>query len=383
MAKIEQYSRIINHAISTSGLAFTVPSSNDHTDETWLATDLYIAEFGVNVTDDTVYVRTNNGIVKLATATSSTGAAQVWSYNSPNIVIGSTYSAAAITRNSSSYTDLGSSSLRFKDVYLGDSASGNSTINVNAGLWLKEATDSILVTNNVSATNAPIEIDGSSNTNKDRVLNLNSRYVTNSGSTNYNVSIASQTVSMTNNSKAVVIAGSDVTLTDGISNIVHLGKGYSKADLEDDQVVIGGSSAVRGTSDDGSNLYNNSDWITKQARITTTDATTVDLVSIPWYSTSLYGELIQVKTHIIATSIDDASIAYSSEITGVYSVNESGLLTEVGLPVLNQWIVPGLSCLTEMASDASGVYVKVKGDASYTMKWLATYSYHRLINILP
>jgi len=383
MAKIEQYSRIINHAVSTSGLAFTVPSSNDHTDETWLATDLYIAELGVNVTDDTVYVRTNNGIVKLATATSSAGVAQVWSFNSPNIVIGSTYSASAITRNSSSYTDLGSSSLRFKDIYVGGSSTGNSTIDVNAGLWLKEATDSILTTNNVASTNAPIEIDGSSNVNKDRVLNLNSRYITNSGSTNYNVSIASQTVSMTNNSKAVVIAGSDVSLQDGISNIVHLGKGYSKTDLEDDQVVIGGSSAVRGTADDGSTIYNNSDWITKQSKITTTDATMVDLVSIPWYDASLYGELIQIKTYIIATSIDDASVAYSSEITGIYSANESALITEVGLPVLNQWSVDGLDCFTEMTADASGVYVKVKGDASYTMKWLATYSYHRLINILP
>ena len=59
MAKIEQYSRIINHALTTAGQNFTVPVSNDHTDETWLASDLYIGEFGVNLTDDKVYVRTN------------------------------------------------------------------------------------------------------------------------------------------------------------------------------------------------------------------------------------------------------------------------------------------------------------------------------------
>jgi hypothetical protein len=73
MAKIEQYSRIINHAISTSGAVFTVPTSNDHTDETWLATDLYVGEFGVNVTDDKVYVRTSNGIIPVATGATGSG----------------------------------------------------------------------------------------------------------------------------------------------------------------------------------------------------------------------------------------------------------------------------------------------------------------------
>ena len=71
MSKIEQYSRLINHRISTSGAVFNVPTSNDHTDETWLATDLYVGEFGVNVTDDKVYVRTSNGIIPVSTGSTS------------------------------------------------------------------------------------------------------------------------------------------------------------------------------------------------------------------------------------------------------------------------------------------------------------------------
>jgi len=71
MAKIEQFSRLINHRITTAGQQFTIPTSNDHTDETWLSTDLYIGELGMNITDDKLWFRTNNGLVQIATGTSS------------------------------------------------------------------------------------------------------------------------------------------------------------------------------------------------------------------------------------------------------------------------------------------------------------------------
>ena len=48
---------------------------------------------------------------------------------------------------------------------------------------------------------------------------------------------------MTNNSKAVVIAGKDVFLEDGITDTVHLGKGYNKTNYESEQIVVGGSLA--------------------------------------------------------------------------------------------------------------------------------------------
>ena len=384
MAKIEQFSRIINHAISTSGAVFTVPTSNDHTDETWLATDLYVGEFGVNVTDDKVYVRTSNGIVPLSIgATGSSTGASIFVFNSPNIQIGSTYSANSLSRNSSFFTDLGTTSLRWKDLYLGGSSTTVGTIDANAGLILKDVDSGIIISNNASSAGAPIEIDTSSNVNKERVLNLNSRVVNTSGSTNYNVTIASQTVSMTNNSKAVVIAGSDVTLQDGISDVVHLGKGYNKTDYESNQVVAGGSLAVRGISDDTSTQYINSDWITKQSRLRTSNALMNDLASIPWYDASLGGDVVQIKAHVLATDISSATEVYSAEISGVYSIDYLLNLHEIGTPIVLEWnSFSGTIPTVEIGSDSAGVYIKAQGTALNTIQWLCTYSYHRLVNVL-
>ena len=386
MSKIEQYSRIINHAISTSGSVFTVPTSNDHTDETWLATDLYVGELGVNVTDDKVYVRTSNGIVQLSTgSTASSTGAGVLVFNSPNIQIAATYSANSLSPNGTYYTDLGTTSNRWKDLYLGGSATTIGTINSAGGLVVKEATDYIMSTNAAVSSNAPIEIDGSSNVNKDRTLNLNSRYVTNTGSTNYNVTIASQTVTMNDASKAVVIAGSNVSI-DSLSNVVHLGKGYSKSSYESDQITVGGSLAIRGTDDDGSTQYITSDWVTKQSKLRTSNALMNDLSTIAWFDASLGGEVIQVKAHVLATDIYNPALVYSAEISGVYSINDALSLFEIGTPIVLEWdsfVENGYAIPTvEIGSDASGVYVKAQGNATSTIQWLCTYSYHRLVNVL-
>jgi len=384
MSKIEQYSRIINHAISTSGAVFTVPTSNDHTDETWLATDLYVGEFGVNVTDDKVYVRTSNGIIPLSTgSTGSSTANNIFVFSSPDILIGSTYSADSISPNGVYYTDLGSTSKRFKDLYLGGSSTNVTTIDTNSAVAIKDVDGGILVTNNAIGTGAPIEVDTSSNTNKDRVLNLNSRYVSNSGSTNYNVTIASQNVTMTNNSKAVVISGKDVILDDGVTDTVHLGKGYNKTNYESEQIVVGGSLAVRGVDDDGSTQYNSSDWITKQSKLRTSNALMTDLAAINWFDAGLGGEVVQVKAHVMATDIYDPSKVYSAEISGVYSINDSLTLFEIGTPIVLEWnSFTGTIPTVEIGSDSSGVKIKAQGNSTNTIQWLCTFSYHRLINVL-
>ena len=43
----------------------TVPASNDHTDGTWLATDIYLNEFYQNTTTGYIYTRNSGGIVRL------------------------------------------------------------------------------------------------------------------------------------------------------------------------------------------------------------------------------------------------------------------------------------------------------------------------------
>ena len=384
MSKIEQYSRIINHAISTSGAVFTVPTSNDHTDETWLATDLYVGEFGVNVTDDKVYVRTSNGIIPVATGSTGSGSGSgILIFNSPNIQIGTTYSANSLSPNGVYYTDLGTTSNRWKNLYIGGSSTTKALIDVNQGVAMSDVDGGILVTNDTINTGAPIEVDTSSNTNKSRVLNLNSRYVTNSGSTNYNVTIASQNVAMSNNSKAVVIAGKDVTLDDGITDIVHLGKGYSKTDYESEQVVAGGSLAVRGTDDDGSTQYYLSDWTTKQSKLRTSNALMNDLATIAWSDSVSGGDVIQIKAHVLASDIANPALVYSAEISGVYSIDSSLGLHEIGTPIVLEWCsFTGTIPTVEIGSDGDGVYVKAQGNATNTIQWLCTYSYHRLVNVI-
>jgi hypothetical protein len=75
---IKQYSRLQSHRISTASTVFTVPSTEDFTDGTWLTTDLCKGEFGVQMADDRVFVRTNNGILELTT---TTGPSALWKSN--------------------------------------------------------------------------------------------------------------------------------------------------------------------------------------------------------------------------------------------------------------------------------------------------------------
>jgi len=43
----------------------TIPSSSDHTDGTWIATDIYIGEFYMNTTNGKIYTRTTTGIEEI------------------------------------------------------------------------------------------------------------------------------------------------------------------------------------------------------------------------------------------------------------------------------------------------------------------------------
>ena len=75
MAIIQQNSRIAHHRLSTTGSIFTVPSTTDFTDSSWLSTDLLVGELGINITDDRIFFRTTNGIIELTT---SGGLGSMW-----------------------------------------------------------------------------------------------------------------------------------------------------------------------------------------------------------------------------------------------------------------------------------------------------------------
>jgi len=388
MSKIQQYSRLINHRLTTAGSSFTIPTSNDHTDETWLATDLYIGELGINITDDKLYMRTNNGIVQIATGTSSGGStastAQVFVFNSPNIQIGSTYSADSVSRRSGYYTDLGTTTLAWKDLYLGGSSTGLSTIDVNGGVYLKTATDGILTSDGAASSNAPIEIHtSSSNANKNRPLFLNTRFGLASGSTNYITSISGNTVNFTNNAYVIAGAGTSISFDDSIQYSTHWGRGLGRNVWEDDSHTFSKKLKVKGITDDGSNQYDKSEWTTTQELLRTTDALWTDFVTIPWVATASGGNVMQVKSYIVGTLIDDASVVFSAEMMGCYSIDSSLTTHEIGVPILNvvsSW--SGTQPDVEMSADSDAVYIKIKGVGTDTIQWLCSYSYHRLINIV-
>lgn len=67
-----QDSRIKIKRSTVGGIAPTVPSSDDHTDGTWVATDIYKGELYYNQADNILYTRDDTGIVVISTPTYST-----------------------------------------------------------------------------------------------------------------------------------------------------------------------------------------------------------------------------------------------------------------------------------------------------------------------
>lgn len=385
MSKIEQYSRIIHHRTTIAGQSFTIPTSNDHTDDTWLNSDLYIGELGINVSDDRIFMRTNNGIIQIATGTSSGGTSSsttnIWSFSSPNIVIGSTYSADSVSPRSGQYTDLGTSTLRWKDLYLAGSANGRSTINVNAGVLLTEASSQgILSSGYDSNDNSPIQIYGTSSVVlKSRPIHINS-YSSYISPGNQKVSIASKSITDNSTSDSFV-SGQNVTINTGLTSSVHLGYGYGRTNYNSKEVVVG-NLAVRGIPDDGSGQYTKSDWITRQASLRTSNALSTTIATVDTWADD--GTAIQVKAYVMGVSIQDASLVYSAELMGCFYGGASYTSGEVGTQVTNNissW--SGTQPDVSMSSDVNGIYIKVVGRGSDTIQWLVTYSYHKLINLVP
>jgi hypothetical protein len=111
-----------------------------------------------------------------------------------------------------------------------------------------------------------------------------------------------------------------------------------------------------------------------------------DLSTIPWSSTASGGDVIQVKAHVVASDIADASLIYSAEISGVYSLDASLNLHEIGTPIVLEWdsfVENGYAIPTvEIGSDAAGVSIKAQGTGTNTIQWLCSYSYHRLVNVI-
>lgn len=380
MSKIEQYSRVLHHRLSTTGLKFTVPTSNDHTDETWLATDLYIGELGINVSDDTVYFRSNNGIRQLGTTSSSAGS-NIWSYNGSDVLL----SATATSIYSESIADLGKYDFPWNNLYLGSDSLTNTSMSVgDLGFELYQTSGAILTSGADISSAAPINIYSTSNNfAKPRPLFLNSRYSKIGSSVNQVVVVSSTDVIVGTSSTNVFVAGDSVNIKEGASNAIHLGYGYGKTNLNDNEVVVG-NLAVRGISDDGTEQYNNSDWITNQSRLRTNSATTYDLAFVPWTDVSV-PEMIQVKAYITAVEIDSVYSSFVGEIMGgVFLDPDASFTSTIGLPITNKSMTDpllGSSIDISLEGGEYGLYIKAVGHPTKTIQWLCTFSYQRIIKI--
>lgn len=65
---MEEFKRMILKVSNVANEVATIPSTSDHTDGSWLTTDIYVGELFLNTTDNILQTRTDSGIVTLNNA---------------------------------------------------------------------------------------------------------------------------------------------------------------------------------------------------------------------------------------------------------------------------------------------------------------------------
>jgi len=382
--KIEQFSRIINHRITGSGVNFTVPTSNDHTDETWSSTDLYIGEFGVNLTDDTVFVRTNNGIIELATYTASSTASNVWFLDGNEVKISTSITPDAIVRNSNGFVDLGSSTLRFKDLYLGGETDGHTVINVNSDFIIRDASQNIIssVYKGVGAENIQIATHSSTDS-KSRGLHLNSQDCQIPAPTGFSgerTIISSYSSLIGESNRNTIISGYEVQLADGLDNVVYIGQGRFRPYDYTDSLGVSGKLVLRNITDPGSGIYDRSEWVKTQERVITSNANATPIITLPWET---LGEVVQLKCYLLGVnSTGDPEKVYSNEIL-ITAYFEDGVGEGIiGDPIIKEVSTWEDSVGWNFSIDDKWLRINVIGSGTDTVNWLCTYEYQRMVNLV-
>jgi hypothetical protein len=382
MSKIEQFSRIIHHRITGAGVPFTEPPSNDHTDSTWSETDLYIGEMGINLTDDKVFVRTNNGIVELATATGGS-ASEIWVSTVDGIGVGPTYSPDAIVRNTNSFVDLGTSTLRFKNLFLGGATGSQfGEIDFNQGMILKDANQNYISTINGGVGEEFIQFGTQSSsgakTDKGLFIQSHSSKFTNGAGVRENRAIISTfDGEIEDCARAAIISGYEVKIKEGCDNTVYVGQGQFRDYDYSDSLAIGGQFIIRGIVDDGTSQYDRSEWITKQSRLRTVDALQTPIVEIDNFAG---GEITYVKAHILAVDIFDPTLVYSCEMMAVYTYNGT-TASIIGDPIIKEISSFSDEVVVEAITAPTYCTISVKGLGTNNIGWLCTYSYQKFVNV--
>lgn len=375
--KIEQFSRIIQHRITGEGVVFTNPTSNDHTDGTWSERDLYIGEIGINVTDDKMYFRTNNGIIEVA-AGGTSSQSPLWSYVSDQIQIGGTYAPTAIVRNANSFVDLGDGTLRFKDLYLGGSSDAIGVINVNSGFTIRDSSNDIITTNSAGTNLASVIMGTASSTvDKVRPIHINSKNTLFSGTINNTAFITSEDSNIYQSTNTAIISGDGVTVATASSNVAYIGNGYGREFIGQDTLVVGGKLHIRGVDDDTSTHYNDSDLVKGQTRLTTSNALTTPILTYTFDASN--GGVVQIKAKIIGMDISNPELCYCVEIMTMAYKNTSGTFIADD-PIISEINVFDPSIEVYAYANGDDIEISVKGTSADTIQWLCSYEYHSLTN---
>jgi len=372
MSKIEQYSRILHHRLTGEGSVFTVPTSNDHTDDTWSPTDLYIGEIGINVSDDKMFFRTNNGIIEVGVATASATGSNIWVFSNNNIEIGPSFAPDAITRNISSPVDLGTSTLRFSNLFLGNTPDGISTINVNNGFSITNNAGLMITSVNASNNIAAITIaTQSSSADKTRPIHINTKNSQINGAGSERAIMASDASKIGSSSRTTIISGSGVELGNDADGVVYMGLSYSREWNKPDTVVVGGELAIRGVTDSNNLAYTDSEWIKGQKKIETDDALYNTIFTYPWGD----ARTIQLKAMVMAVATLDPSIAFTTEISisAYFDGTNAGL---IGDPIIKEMNSTGEDLEVIADTNSSNLTIKVKGANGAALNWLCSYEYH-------
>jgi len=165
--EIKQYSRIQNHRLTTTGEVPTVPSVDDVTSSSFLPTDLKNGEICINTTDDKVFVRSGSSILEISTTSVPGTSPWVFDGNDirTNAIIGSPAIYPKVLPQVDDLIDLGSSTYRFKDLYLGSKIDVSTVLDfyANNNFQLQIADDEITIGNAVvirsENTGGTLELD--------------------------------------------------------------------------------------------------------------------------------------------------------------------------------------------------------------------------------
>lgn len=272
-----EYSRLRQKRSALAGVEPTIATSSILPSDDWLTTDIMVGEEFLNTVDDRYWVRTENGIMEINTS-STYSTSSIWVDNGTDISLGATHSGKPVLGATDDTSDLGSSSLRWKDLYLGSkidfatsltfSQAGSSialidstglqmqngkvikTANGGGQIQLDVIADLILIstdngmgtesylqlspttTNLSGGANSFINMDTTVSIEAPVSVNINSNLASVSGGSGYASIISSQ------NSCQIVGGGSNVIIGSGTSSITN-GGAYLGIYSSNDSTIVG------------------------------------------------------------------------------------------------------------------------------------------------